>query len=94
MNYQCIALILFVLFAIAMNAATNIAPAPHPPQRQTKTMHLGNVILPQRCQKVLGGGANSPPMQPSLRGQNSHRTWCYVFRTQHHQPTTPGAETI
>jgi hypothetical protein len=94
MHYQCIALILVVHLAIAVNAATNIAPSLHLLQRQTKTMHLGNVILPRRRQKVLRGGANSPPMQPSLRGQNSHRTWCYIFRTQHHQPTMPGAETI
>jgi hypothetical protein len=94
MRYQRIALILIVLLAIAVNAATNIVPAPHPPQRQTKTMHSGSVILPRQCQKVLRGGANSPPMQPSLRCQNSHQTWCYVIRTQHHQPTMPGAETI
>jgi hypothetical protein len=94
MHYQRIALILIVLLAVAVNAATNIVPAPHPPRRQTKTMHSGNVILPRRRRKVLGGGANSPPMQPSLRRQNSRQTWCYVVRTQHHQPTTPGAETI
>jgi hypothetical protein len=96
MHYQHIALILIVLLAVAVNAATNIAPVLHPPQRQTKTMHLSNVILLWRHQrqKVLGGGANSPPMRPSLRCQSSRRTWCYVIRTQHHQPTTPGAETI
>jgi hypothetical protein len=94
MRYQRIALILIVLFAVAVNAATNIVPAPHPPQRQTKMMHSGNVILPRRCQKVLRGGANSPLMQPSLCCQNSRQTWCYVVRTQHHQPTTPGTETI
>ncbi len=94
MRYQCIALILIILLATAVNAATNIVPAPHLPQRQTKTMHLGDGILPRRCQKVLRGGANSPPMQPSLCRQNSRQTWCYVIRTQHHQPTTPGAETI
>ena len=33
-------------------------------------------------------------MQPSLRRQNQLRTWCHVVRTQHHQPTTPGAEMI
>jgi hypothetical protein len=33
MHYQRIALILNVLLAIAVNAATNIEPAPHPPQR-------------------------------------------------------------
>jgi hypothetical protein len=93
-HYQCIALILIVLLAIVVNAATNIAPAPHPPQHQTKAMHLGNVILLRKHQKVLGGGANSPQMQPSLHRQNSHPTWCYVVGTQHHQPTTPGAETI
>ncbi len=94
MCYQCIALTLIVLFAVAVNAATNIVPAPHPPWRQTKTMHLGDVMLPRRRQKVLRGVANSPPMQPSLRRQNSLQTRCYVVRTQHHQPTTPGAETI
>jgi hypothetical protein len=91
MHYQRIALILIVLLAVAMNAATNIVPALHPPQCQTKTMHSGDVILPRRRQKVLGGGANSPP---SLRRQNGRQTWCYVVRTQHHQPTMPGAETI
>jgi hypothetical protein len=94
MRYQPIALILIVLLAIAVNAATNVVPALHPPQRQTKTMHLGNVILPRQRQKVLGGGANSPPMQPSSHRQNSRQTWCYVVRTQHHQPTTPGTEII
>jgi hypothetical protein len=97
MRFQRIALNLInliVLLAVAVNAAINIAPALYLPRRQTKTMHLGDVILPQRRQKVLGGGANSPPMQPSLRRQNSRRTWCYVVRTQHHQPTTPAAETI
>ncbi len=94
MRYQCIALILIILLAVVVNAATNIVPAPHPPQCQTKMMHSGNVILPRWRQKVLGGGTNSPPMQPSSRRQNSRQTWCYVIRTQHHQPTTPGAETI
>ena len=28
------------------------------------------------------------------RRQNHLRTWCHVVRTQHHQPTTPGSETI
>jgi hypothetical protein len=94
MRYQRIALILIVLLAVAVNAATNIVPAPHPPQCQTKTMHSGDVILPRRRQKVLGEGANSLLMQPSSRRQNSHQKWCYVVRTQHHQPTTPGTETI
>ena len=94
MCYQLITLILLVLHDIAVNAATNIVPALHPLGCQTKMMHLGNVILPRQHQKVLGGGANSPPMQPSLHRQNSHQTWCYVVRTQHHQPTMPGAETI
>jgi hypothetical protein len=78
MHYQHIALILIVLLVAALNAVTNIVPAPHPLQCQTKTMHSGDVILLQRRQKVLRGGANSPPMQPSLRRQNSHQTWCYV----------------
>jgi hypothetical protein len=94
MHYQRIALILIILLAITVNAATNIVPAPHPPQCQTKTMHLGNAILPRRHQNVLGGGANSPLMQPSSCRQNSRQTWCYAVRTQHYQPTTPGAETI
>ncbi len=94
MRYQRIALILIVLLAVAVNAAINIVPAQHPPRCQTKTIHLGNVSLPRRRRKVLGGGANSPPMQPSSRRQNSHQTWCYVVRTQHHQPTLPGAETM
>jgi hypothetical protein len=94
MRYQHIALILIFLLAVAVNAATNIVPALHPPRCQTKTMHSGDAILPRRRRKVLGGDANSPSMQPSLRRQNSRQTWCYVVRTQHHQPTTPGAETI
>ncbi len=80
-----------ILLATAVNAATNIAPAPHLLGRQTKTMHSGNVILPRRHRKVLGGGANSPPQQPSLHHQNSCQIWCYVVRIQHHQPTMPGA---
>jgi hypothetical protein len=93
MHYQPIALILIVLLADAVNALTNIVPAPHPPQRQTKMMHSGNLILPWWCRKVIGAGANSFLMQPSLRHQNSQQTWCYVVRTQHHQPTTAGTET-
>ena len=77
-----------------MNAATKIVPALHPPQCQTKTVHLSNVLLLQWHGKVLKGGENSPPMQPSLHQQNSLPTWCHVFRTRHHQPTMPGAETI
>ena len=92
--YRCIALILIVLLAAVVNAATNIAPVLHPPRRQTKTAHPGNVPLPRRCQKVLGGGANSLLTQPSLHWQNSLWTWCHVIRTQHHQPTTFRAETI
>jgi hypothetical protein len=94
MRYQRIALILIVLLAVAVNAATNIVPAPHPLQCQTKKMHSGDVILRRQRRKVLGGGANSLPMQPSLRRQNSRQTWCYVIRTQHLQPTISGAETI
>jgi hypothetical protein len=94
MHYQCIALFLIVHLAVAVNEANNIVPVPHLLQRQTKTMHLGDVVLLRRRRKVLGGGANSPPMQPSSRRQNSRQTWCYVIRTQYHQPTTPGAETI
>jgi hypothetical protein len=48
-------------------------------------------FLPWWRQKVLGGDENSPH-QSNLLGANW--TWCYVVMTQHHQPTTPGAETI
>jgi hypothetical protein len=44
MRYQCIALICILLLAAAMNAVTNIVPALHPPQCQTKMMHLVDVI--------------------------------------------------
>ena len=94
MRDQCIALIFVLLLTAAAKAATNMAPVPHLPQHQTKTVHSYNVLLPRRHQKVLGGGENSPLMLPSLRGQNSHQTWCFVVRTQHHQPTTLGTETI
>jgi len=67
MHCQHITLILIVLFSAVENAATNIVPAPHPPQLQTKTVHPGDVLLQRRRRKVLGGGVNSPPMQPSLR---------------------------
>ena len=88
-----LALILIVLFAAVANTATNIAPAPDPPQRQTKTVRPGNVLLPRRRRKVLGGGANSPPCN-LLRVYKITFELCHVVRTQHHQPTTPGAETI
>jgi hypothetical protein len=45
MHYQRIALILIVLLAIAVNAATNIVPAPHLPRRQTNTMHSDDVFF-------------------------------------------------
>jgi hypothetical protein len=54
-------------------------------------VHADNAILPQRRQKVLGGGENSPH-QSNIFGAD--RTWCYVVMTQCHQPTTPGTETI
>jgi len=54
-------LILIVLFAAVANAVTNIAPSPDPPQCETKTVRPGDVLLPWRCQMVLGGGANSSP---------------------------------
>jgi len=60
----------------------------------TISVHLDNVLMPPQPKKVLGGGANSPPMQPSLQWQISWWTWCYVLTTQHHQLTTPSAETI
>ncbi len=71
MRFQRITLILIVLFSAVKNAATNIALAPHPPQRQTETVRPGDVLLQRWRQKVLGGGVNSPPMQPSPRRQNS-----------------------
>ncbi len=43
------------------------------------------------AKKVLGGGENSPH-QSNLLGAD--QTWCSVLMTQHHQPTTPCAETI
>jgi hypothetical protein len=75
MRYQRITLILIILLAVAVNAATNTAHAPHPLQHQKTMMHSGDVILPRRRQKVLGGGENGPPIQPSLRRKNCHRTW-------------------
>jgi hypothetical protein len=41
MHHQRIALILFILLAVAVNAATNIVPAPHLPQCQTKNDAFG-----------------------------------------------------
>ncbi len=63
------------IFATAAKAVTNTAPVPHPPQHQTKTAHMDTAFLPQRRQKVPGGGENSPP-QSNLFGAD--RTWCYV----------------
>ena len=80
--------------ALWVNTATNIESAPHQPRRQTKTVHWGDVLLPRRRRKVLGGGVNSPPLQPSSHQQISLPTWCHVARTQYHQPTTPVTETI
>jgi hypothetical protein len=34
------------------------------------------------------------PTNPTFLAPIGHGTWCYVIMTQHHQPTTPGAETI
>jgi hypothetical protein len=67
MRYQHIALILITLPAVAVNAATIIVSALHPPRHQTKTMHSGDVILPRQRRKVLGGGANSPRCNLLLR---------------------------
>jgi hypothetical protein len=52
---QHIALVFTILIAAAAaaKAATNMAPAPHPPRCQTETVHSNDVLLPQRCQKVL-----------------------------------------
>ena len=80
-----------VIFATAAKAATNMVPVLHLPQHYIKTVHADDAFLPQRRQKVLGGGENSPH-QSHLLGAD--RTWCYVIMTQRHQPTTPGAETI
>ncbi len=49
------------IFTTAVKAATNVAPVPHPPQHQTKTVHTGDAFLPRRRQQVHGGGENSPP---------------------------------
>jgi hypothetical protein len=43
---------------------------------------------------IASKGENSPTEQPSLHQQSCRWTWCFVIRTQHHQPTPPGAETI
>ena len=86
MHYQHIPLILIVLLAVAVNAATNIAHTLHPSRRQTGIVHSGDVLLPRRRWKVLWGGANSPLMQPSSRRQNSLPTWCHVVRTQISRP--------
>ena len=60
MHYWRIVLILIALLATAVNAATNIAPAPRRPRCQTKMVQSGSVLLLWLHQKVLGGGANSP----------------------------------
>ncbi len=69
-------------------------PVPHLPQCKIKTVHSDDVLLLRRRQKVLGGVKNSHLMQPLLHWQNPCWTWCYVIRTEHHQPTPPGTETI
>jgi hypothetical protein len=61
---------------------------------QSKKIRSGDVFLLQQSQEVLGGGANSPSMQPSLHRQNCFWAWCHVVRTQHQQPATRDAETI
>jgi hypothetical protein len=53
------------IFTTAVKAATNTAPVPHPPQHQTKTVHMDDAFLPRWRQKVPGGGENSPP-NPTL----------------------------
>jgi hypothetical protein len=63
------------IFATAAKAATNMVPLPHPPQHYIKTVHADDAFLARRCQKVLGGGENSPH-QSILLGAD--RTWCYV----------------
>ena len=56
-----------------------MVPGPHLPRHQDQngafrqcTVHLDYVLLSQRRQKVIGGGENSPPMQPSLHQQVRH----------------------
>ncbi len=68
-----------------------MAPVLHLPQHYIMRVHADNAFLPRWRRKVLGGGENGPH-QSNLLGANW--TWCYVIMTQHHQPTTPGAETI
>ncbi len=82
MMCHCSIALRFIILPTAAMAATNMAPVPQPPQYQIKMMHSDDVLLLQRCQKVLGGGENSLPKQPSLRQQNRCWIWCCVFRTQ------------
>jgi hypothetical protein len=54
------------IFATAAKAATNMAHVPHPPQHYIKTLHADDAFLPRRHQKVLGGGKNSTPPNPTF----------------------------
>ena len=83
-----------VLLAATMNAATNIAPAPHPLQHQTKRYILAMFYCLGGIKRCLEEVQITPQLQPSSYRQNSLPTWCRVIRTRHHQSTTPGADTI
>ncbi len=63
------------IFATAAKAATNMVPVPHLPRQYIKSVHADDAFLPQRHQKVLGGGENSPHQSNFL---GADRTWCYV----------------
>jgi hypothetical protein len=66
-------------FATAAKAATNMVPVPHLLRHLIKMLHADGAFLPQRRQKVLGGGENSPH-QSNLHGANQTR--CYIVMTQ------------
>jgi hypothetical protein len=75
----------------ATKVATNMEPALHPPQRQIKTVQADDILLPPRCGKVLGGGKNSPSMQPFSRrsdmGLCQHDTAPSADHTRHWNET-------
>ncbi len=39
------------IFATAAKAATNMVPVPHPPQHQTKTVHMGDAFFAKAVPK-------------------------------------------